>query len=195
MSPQTLYQSQHYKGTEDFDPTCLYAATKQAFESIIDYYAVIGKVSAVTLKLFDVYGPEDTRKKIFQLLFQASMNNQLLKMSPGGQLLNFIYIDDVISAYVCGIDYLKKKKHIEHKKYFVGSENFYTLKDAVKLYQSILGENINVQWGGKPYRKREVMRPICGNKLPGWLPNTNLVEGLETMVAFQKREQYVSENK
>jgi nucleoside-diphosphate-sugar epimerase len=66
---------QHYTG-EHYDPVCLYAATKQAFEAIIDYYVAAKSFNVVTLKLFDVYGPNDPRPKLFNLLFQAAINQQ-----------------------------------------------------------------------------------------------------------------------
>ena len=55
------YQSKAY------DPVCLYAATKEAFEALIKYYENAHQFKVITLKLFDTYGPGDNRKKIFSL--------------------------------------------------------------------------------------------------------------------------------
>ncbi|MBK9322230.1 MAG: NAD-dependent epimerase/dehydratase family protein [Bdellovibrionaceae bacterium] len=52
---------QHFETIEK-EPICLYAATKQAFEDIINYYVFSKKISAISLKLYDTYGPEDNRK-------------------------------------------------------------------------------------------------------------------------------------
>ena len=52
---------QHYRGKSEYDPVCLYAATKQAFADIIVFYEGISSLRTVTLKLFNVYGPNDKR--------------------------------------------------------------------------------------------------------------------------------------
>ena len=39
---------QHYNN-EDYNPVCLYAATKQAFESILDYYVQACSIKAITV--------------------------------------------------------------------------------------------------------------------------------------------------
>ena len=41
-------------------------------------------------------------------------------------------------------------------------------------------KKINVVWGGKPYRKREVMNLwVNGENLPNWKPKISLEEGLK----------------
>src|SRR5258706_3986542 len=62
---------QHYQG-EDYNPVNLYAATKQAFEDIIEFYVQSKPLGAITLKLFDSYGPADPRPKLFQLFEKSA---------------------------------------------------------------------------------------------------------------------------
>jgi len=47
---------QHYNNDE-YNPVCLYAATKQAFEDILKFYQEACGLRVITLKLFDTYGP------------------------------------------------------------------------------------------------------------------------------------------
>ena len=63
---------QHYNN-QSYDPVCLYAATKQAYECLIDYYVKVHGLHAVTVKLHDTYGEGDERGKLFYLL-QSSRN-------------------------------------------------------------------------------------------------------------------------
>ncbi len=50
---------QHFENA-GYNPVCLYAATKEAFEALLAYYVETAGVKAVTLKLSDTYGPGDT---------------------------------------------------------------------------------------------------------------------------------------
>src|SRR5712691_1856623 len=60
---------QHYEG-EAYNPVCLYAATKQAFDDILRYYRERFGMRVVTLELSDTYGPADLRKKLLPLLVE-----------------------------------------------------------------------------------------------------------------------------
>ena len=59
---------QHYGGSSTYSPSCFYAATKQSFQDILKYYTDSKLIKSITLKLFDTYGPNDSRAKIFTIL-------------------------------------------------------------------------------------------------------------------------------
>ena len=82
---------QHYEN-EDYNPVCLYAATKQAFEDMLKFYVEASKLKVITLKLFDTYGPDDSRPKLFTLLRKVAQEQTELAMSPGEQLIDLVYM-------------------------------------------------------------------------------------------------------
>lgn len=172
---------QHFEGGEH-NPVCLYAATKYAFEALVEYYVETSGISAVTLKLFDTYGPMDFRRKLFSILEKASESEQILQMSPGEQLIDLVHINDVIDAYVIAANRLLSGEVSSHEKYAVTSSNPISLKELVDLYQQERGVNLFVNWGGRPYRSREVMVPwMLGKILPGWHPKVMLPEGIKSL--------------
>jgi nucleoside-diphosphate-sugar epimerase len=178
---------QHAQDPQKNTSICLYAATKQAFEEIIDYYVITKKINAITFKLFDVYGPYDHRRKIFQLLYEAAQSQQPLAMSAGNQRLNLIYIDDVINVYKMGIQYLKNMLTPGHKRFFVPGAEQKSLKEIVQQYEKILKKTIPVIWGKLPYREQEIMIPPIGETFPGWKCQINLEEGLTKMLTDQNK--------
>lgn len=172
---------QHF-GNRQYDPVNLYAATKQAFEDVLRYYEETASVRAVTLKLFDTYGPGDRRRKIFTLLREASDKNEPFAMSPGGQQIDLVYIDDVLSAYVEAARRLLAGEGGKQESYVVTSGAPIVLRDLVDAYLRIAGRHLTVRWGGKPYRRREVLSPWkAGKPLPGWRPIIGLEEGIQRM--------------
>lgn len=169
---------QHYENA-DYNPVCLYAATKQAFESIMEYYVQACEIKAITLKLFDTYGPDDDRPKLFNLLSKAAMSGATLDMSPGEQLIDLIYIDDVSNAYVIAAQRLLDAKVGQHEYYAVSSGNSLPLKDLVQIYIEVTKKNVSVNWGARPYRYREVMDTWNNGKaLAGWAPRVSIKSGI-----------------
>jgi nucleoside-diphosphate-sugar epimerase len=169
---------QHYNN-EDYNPVCLYAATKQAFESLIEYYVQTEGFKVITLKLFDTYGETDTRPKLINLLNKFADENIELNMSPGEQMLNLVHILDVCDAYYLAYEIVNAEKFTGNKVYAVESNENFKLKDIISLFEKITGKKINVNWGGKNYRKREVMDVWDkGLRLPNWHPSITLEEGL-----------------
>ncbi len=172
---------QHYNN-EEYNPVCLYAATKQAFEAILEYYVRACDFKAITLQLFDTYGPGDLRPKLFHLLNKAATTGVTLDMSAGEQLIDLVHIDDVIDAYLIAAQRLLSEKISSHERYSVSSENPLPLKKLVHLYAVVTRQTINVNWGGRAYRYREVMLPWNrGELLSGWKQKISLTDGIYTI--------------
>lgn len=176
---------QHFESSK-YRPVCLYAATKQAFESIIDFYIDAHGLRVITLKLFDTYGPNDPRPKLFAALRIASQSATPLAFSGGEQMLDLVYIEDVVDAFQLAADRLVSGKSKPKEHFAVSSGTPCSLRQIADVYASVLGVNLNVDWGARPYRVREVMVPwSAGEPIPGWRPRTSLREGIVRSERFE----------
>lgn len=176
---------QHYEN-KSYSPVNLYAATKQAFVDILQYYVEAKSVAAITLKLFDTYGPKDPRPKLFHLLDKVAKEEIPLAMSSGEQLIDLVHIDDVVQAFLAAAERLQGGVVNEHESYGVSSNNAIPLKELVETYGRVIGKSLPIEWGGRPYRLREVMVPwSCGAALPGWLPKIGLEEGMKQLEGYR----------
>ena len=165
---------QHY-GDEAYNPVNLYAATKQAMGDILRFYAEAGAFRVTNLELFDTYGPGDARPKLFSVLRQAAASEKPLGMSDGRQLIDLVYIDDVIEAYIGA----ERAAGGAFETYGVSSGSPLPLRQVVELWQRVMGRVVRVEWGARAHRNREVMRPWGGGRLvPGWEVRVKLEEGL-----------------
>jgi nucleoside-diphosphate-sugar epimerase len=163
-----------------YSPVNLYAATKQAFESLLAYYVEAHGFQAVTLRLFDTYGPGDSRPKLFSLLRRTARTGEVLRMSPGEQLLDLVFIDDVLDAFLLALARLPEVAQSE--TYAVSNGARLSLRELVGVYRDVVGRPLPVEWGGLPYRPREVMEPWTGHApVPGWQPRVALREGIVAM--------------
>lgn len=172
---------QHYQDN-DYNPVNLYAATKQAFEDIVEFYVQRGNMRAITLELFDTYGPDDHRPKLFQLLDRAAREGSRLDMSPGEQFLDLVHVVDVVSAYLLAAQRLFAGEAPARETFTVSSGAPLSLRQVVETYQRATGYNLAISWGGRPYREREVFHPWSrGRNLPGWKATIGLEEGIKTL--------------
>ena len=168
---------EHFNNSK-YNPVCLYAATKHAFESILEYYVQTSDLRVITLKLFDTYGPRDTRPKLIPFLQKLALTGEKLAMSKGQQLIDIVYIDDVIEAFVLSMKRLRSLEPKSNESYAVSSSDPITLKDLVLIFQEASGLKMNINWGMREYRAREVMIPWNdGCDIPGWRPEVGLLEG------------------
>ena len=157
-------------GSDAYRPVNLYAASKQAFMTMARYYMETSQIRFCTLKLCDTYGPDDTRRKIFALFEQIAQTGEILDMSPGEQLLDIIHIDDVVAGFERLVGMLDDTAYNLLPEYVLSSGNQVSLKELASLYEQKFQVKLNIRWGGRPYREREVMRPYKGNVLEGWKP-------------------------
>lgn len=169
---------QHYNN-EEYNPVDLYAATKEAFQNIIKYYVEVENIRCITLKLFDTYGENDKRPKLINLLNKLADEGTELNMSPGEQILDLVHVEDIVEAYIIAYENLNKDSHLRNEKYAVATEERYQLKEIIQLFEEISNKKLNINWGGREYRKREVMIPWNNYKvLPNWKRKIKLKEGL-----------------
>lgn len=167
-----------YYGKEDYNPVNLYAATKQAVEDILQYYIKAKKCKAISLQIFDSYGPNDSRNKILNIIARMK-DGEEIDMSSGEQKMYYCYIDDLTDGYIRAIDVLDDLQEGEHKCYVLREKEPVRLRDIIELYLKIHQKKLEINWGKREGRDREIMDPTgMGKVLPGWAPKYTLKEGL-----------------
>lgn len=172
---------QHY-GNRDYSPVNLYAATKQAFSVIAQYYTELYSIKFCTLTLFDTYGPGDPRPKIFSLWDRIANTGETLAMSPGEQIIDISYTGDIVNAFLLLSVHLQSSQQIHSTEFVVRANRRYSLRELAEIFEKVRGVRLNIEWGAKPYREREVMDPYNGGVLvPGWHPKVSLEEGIRKM--------------
>lgn len=174
---------QHYKN-ETYNPVNLYAAIKEAFEVLAVYYMQTSNLVFTTIKLNDTFGKDDTRDKIFALWAKIAKSKESLSMSKGEQLMDIVYIEDVVEGYKKMIEHLSSKDaNLFHNKTFaLKAKKRVSLKELAKIYEECLQVKLNIKWGERKYRQREVMMPWeDGEIIPGWSPKYSIKDAILNM--------------
>ena len=167
---------QHYDAAS-YSPVSLYAATKQAFRDLLVFYAEVEGLAVHTLELTDTYGPSDPRSKLIPFLLRAGSEGTALQMTDGSQLIDLVHVDDAVNALLATAD------APAGDTYGARGDGAITLRELIERFQVATGLTLNVEWGARAARPREMMRPwMTADPPPGWTPQIRLDDGLRALV-------------
>jgi CDP-paratose synthetase len=161
-----------------------YSLSKSQFLEWLKLYS--NQIQVLNLKLEHMYGPKDDQNKfMFWLISQLKQNINEIPLTTGVQKRDFIYIKDVVSAFICVLNKIDTLN--QYAEFEVGTGNSVAVKDFVRLivrkYESTKGTiNTKLNFGAIPYRKGEIMDFKVNNqhlKALGWQPLTSLEKGIE----------------
>ena len=174
---------QHVEG-EPYRPKNLYAATKQAFDDVLRHYTERRQLRAVTLNLYDTYGPRDHRGKLLSALVGALRSGEPLAMGSGEQLVDFVHVDDAATAFLHAADVARDPDDGTVPTFAISSGEPCRVRDVVELLGEVAGRPVPVRWGARPDRPGDMVTPwYAGAPLPGWRPAVGLREGLAALFA------------
>lgn len=168
---------QHYDAAE-YSPVSLYAATKQAFRDLLVFYSEVEGLAVHTVELMDTYGRNDPRAKLIPFLLRAGADGTPLQMTDGTQLIDLVHVDDAVGAL------LATAAAPAGDTFGARGDGPITLRELVDRFQAATGLTLAVEWGARPARPREMMRPwMTADPPPGWSPRIRLDDGLRALVA------------
>ena len=169
-------------------PYNLYAATKIAMDTLIQYYSKSSSMHIITLKLATPYGYNDNQKLIAYLM-KSVINGQSVILEKGEQEWDFIYVKDAANAYIKTIEFCLKSKKTQNEEIYIGTGKAYPIKNIVKLINHFTGKSLIET--SKPYTEDQIFLAY-GNiskakNLLQWLPAYSLEDGLhETYIHYCK---------
>jgi CDP-paratose synthetase len=163
-----------------------YALSKNQFVDWGEIYAQSHKIKFINIKLEHFYGPGDDDSKFTTYIIKNCMNNTCeINLTAGEQKRDFIYIDDVVSAYLVILKAMIYKKD-DISEFELGSGMTISIRDFVQLVHKITGSKTVLNFGFLPYRQNEKMESkanIQSLYLLGWECKTSLTEGLKKTIA------------
>ena len=167
--------------THKIKPFNLYGSTKIAFENILKYYSSNYDLKCSTLKLFTPYGPKDNINKIIPYLIINSLNNEKIHVKSPTKKLDFIYITDIINAYINLMDTILKFN--KYESFNVGTSIGTSIEDVLSIIESYIGKPDNIV-----YSNVEDDQVWCSNEkikeILKWSPKIDLKTGIEDTINY-----------
>lgn len=169
-------------------PVSLYAATKKADELMGHVYAHLYKIPMSGLRYFTVYGPWGRPDMAPTLFVKAIQEDRPIKVFNQGNLSrDFTYIDDIVTATVKAIDYVRDEKNL-FDIYNVGCGQPVPLMDFIRTIEKNLGKKAQLEM--YPMQAGDVYQTYADSskfqQTFGFKPSVSLEEGIAQFVAWYK---------
>jgi nucleoside-diphosphate-sugar epimerase len=153
-------------------------------------FAKTRKCTFINIRLEHMFGPGDGPSKFVTSVFQKMLDDvPEIKLTLGEQCRDFIYIDDVVDAYLRIIESINK---IEHKRFWcfeAGRGTAISIREFITKAHGIIGSKSKLLFGALPYRENEIMYSKANvQKLEkmGWQCKVNLESGIQSVITSMK---------
>lgn len=162
-----------YNEKGEYNPSSFYIATKKAFEDILIFFIKEKGLNSMSLILYDIYGIDDWRGKIFNTIINSLESGVPLNLSSEEIFINLTSIDDIIEGYKKAILILLDKEYQEKKefkKYHIFSSETIKLKTLVEILEKAINKKTKVNWNiyQKEKNRSEEKCIAQGEILPFW---------------------------
>jgi len=165
-----------------------YSLSKRQFFEWLDKYS--NKIIAINVSLEHFYGPYDNDSKFVSYVINSMLSSgkNFINFTPGQQKRNFIYIDDVVDAFITILNSTNRMKKSLYD-FEVGSDNTISIKNFVLLVKKLCDNHkTKLNFGAINYRENETMYTSTNTdklKSLGWKPKYSLEEGLKKTIDFE----------
>lgn len=152
-----------YQYGNKLESAYLYAATKTAYRSILDYYSRTYNFNYFNVIPYTIYGKNDSQKKVIDYI-RDSFDKEI-DMTEGEQILDFIHVEDVC-LFVEKLLF-HEKEILNKTDFFVGTGKGISIKELSKILEKKYSKKCQINWGKLPYRKNDIMYAVAliGNNI------------------------------
>ena len=178
LSSREVYGDTRGELTKEDDrkiPNNVYGLTKLEAENLILWAHKKFNLNYTILRPTNIYGPGGDKYGV-QVIIQKLLHNETIFVMGGEQKMNFIFIEDIISA----ISECISNKNSINQIFNLGSNENLSINELINLLEKISGKYPILEFTN--IRKGETMnfKPSINkiNMILGWKPFTNLSDGL-----------------
>lgn len=164
-----------------------YVMTKVAFLSWAKYIlSQNGNLKFVNMRLEHVYGAHDSSEKFVSFMMrELKVIGNVIKCTNGRQKRDFVYVKDVVAAYINIIEHLSLLK-MGFSEYQVGYGKSIMLRDFIETLRSLMNaDSVNILYGALESRADEIMdskADISALRDFGWVAKYSVVDGIKDMI-------------
>jgi UDP-glucose 4-epimerase len=162
------------------NPVSAYSFSKASATHLCQFITDVYDLPVTVLRPTIAYGPGQQGNMFLPSLITRLLQGKKFEMTLGEQTRDFLYIDDLIEAYV--LAGLKQRSGI----YNIGAGKAYRIRYIAEKVGEMLDRRNLLSFGAIEYRKSEVMDYVvdCSKAKEelGWKPKTGIDEGLRRTI-------------
>ncbi|WP_051953397.1 NAD-dependent epimerase/dehydratase family protein [Methylocapsa aurea] len=176
----------HAPAAEDhpLNPLSAYGVSKRTVESYLEFFALLGKIRPVSLRIGNVFGPGQDASRPFGAIThftRSALAGAPIRLFGDGSIVrDYVYIEDAVDA-------LLRAGHAEQASHAlnIGSGKGHSLNDVIGALQEHFHEPIQVE--RMPARLFDapvsVLDPGKALREIGWSPRVSFEEGMRRTIA------------
>ena len=196
-----LLDAATYFNTDTFFNTDTYFNTDKLLQKHLHFYTLskkqfvewlhqsCDKIQIINMKLEHLYGPLDNNSKFVPwVLRQLEQKVESINLTGGEQLRDFIYVDDVASAYLATLQ--KATQLSAYNEFDIGTGILTSIRKLVEMLKEIYEQKhgaskTQLNFGELPYGDGEMMSVDVDNTALlnlGWQPVFDLNAGITKII-------------
>ncbi|MEU8244832.1 NAD-dependent epimerase/dehydratase family protein [Nonomuraea sp. NPDC048916] len=165
-------------------PSSPYAVAKWAAGGYAEMFHRLWGVQVSSLRIAMVYGPgqRDT-SKLLPYVTLSLLRGERPSLTSGTRLLDWVYVDDVVEAFVAAGASGRAAGHSLE----IGSGTGTSIRETVELVERLTGRAAGARYGAisdRPLDSARIADPAQARDVLGWRPRVGLEEGLRRTIAW-----------
>ena len=178
-----------YKERVTFDehtqpnPNAPYAVAKYGCEKYLEYASRAYGFEYAAMRQTNSYGRSDNDFFVTEQIITQMLTGDTCNLGYAEPYRNFLFIDDLISAWMCVI---LNKDQCKNQIYTLGPDDPRKIKDCAELIADKIGWNGAIAWDTKDPRPGEIYWLNSNSDLftqaTGWTPKVSYDEGIDITI-------------
>ena len=171
-------------------PSRPYETSKTCMDLISQCYADTFDLPVLIPRFCNTYGPGDMNlNRLIPKTIKSVLQGERPQMWGGGALRDFIYVDDVVSAYL-KLATMPMEKFEQNRIFNFGTESRANVKQIIQMILDISQSDMTIeiiQDARTDEIKKQYVSSEKAQRVLDWTPKTNLEEGLKKTIAWYKK--------
>jgi UDP-glucose 4-epimerase len=169
-------------------PNTMYGAVKHCVRLLSERLCHSFDMRFIWMRLFAVYGPGDDPSHLIPYATRSLLQGQRPALTSGEQLWDYLYVEDAASA-IWGAANERAAQGVLN----LGSGMGRSVRSVVEEIRDLIDPTLDLGFGEVAYGPRQIMHLQADiSRLvstTGWVPRTDLSDGLRRTVAWQRSGQ------
>jgi UDP-glucose 4-epimerase len=175
--------------THPTNPLSFHGAGKVALETFLRTFSILPEKNTTIVRPSNVYGPGQPFRSgfgVIRTMLEHVLRGTVMEIwGDGTSIRDFLYIDDMLSALICLIDFPQ-----DNNTYNVGSGTGYSLNQLKEIVESVCGRQLTAIY--RPSRKTDIKAIVLDSSLlskkTNWSPAVSLEQGIELTWKWLKNQ-------
>lgn len=175
------------KESDLIEPLGDYAVSKAAATLFCRSEAIRKNLPIINLRIFSPYGPWDDPKRLIPYVISSLLNEKPPVLSNPASVRDYIYIDDLVDAYLNVLDAAIEPGAI----YNIGSGRQASIGDVVTKIVEKIGFDVLPVWGAREMQRPEPAKWEADISALvthcNWRPAVSLDDGLQKTIDWMNK--------